>query len=536
MGRKALVTGASRGIGAAIAVCFAIVQLVPGLAAMDAMGSEAFLLLSLWCLLGFVFYWRTVNHSTLTEYSGMSASGIVLFSLLIYSSLMWLLKRLMQEDSVETIRATLPREGLIVLLIVFAGLVIMLYVQDLVRKKHEESERDKIRAVESSLAKSQFLFNMSHDIRTPMNAIVGFTDLASAHIDDTDQVRDYLGKISVSSEHLLSLINNVLDMSRIESGKLNLEYAPEDLCAIFEGIRELFYEQMKQKNMDFSVHASQIRNRFVWCDKKNLNRILLNLLGNAFKFTKERGEISASIWEIGSENGYGSYEIRIRDNGIGMSQAFAEKMFTAFERERTSTVSGIEGTGLGLSITKSLVDMMGGSIEVLTTLGSGTEFIIRLKFKLADAADIKQADPSEHTEHQKNAVAFGGKRLLLVDDNAINLEIAQILLEQMGFAVDTAENGKIAVDKVAASAPGHYDAVLMDIQMPVMDGYEAAHAIRNLDDRALASIPIIAMTANAFAEDVRAAEEAGMQGHIAKPIDVDVMTATLLHVLDGQKA
>ena len=533
--KKTMVTGL---VGTAISVMFTIVQLVPRLAAMEAMGSEAFLLLSLWCLLGFVFYWRTVARSTLTEYSGMSASGVVLFALLVYSAFLWLIKLLAAGQTAESIRQSLVWGSVVLLLIVFVGLAVMLYVQNIVREKHEAVEREKIHAVESSLAKSQFLFNMSHDIRTPMNAILGYTNLARKETDPL-QIYTYLDKIESSSQHLLALINDILEMSRIESGKIELEFVPVDLCAVFDGMRDLFSEQMKQKNMDFQVHTSQVQDRYVWADRKNLNRVLLNVLSNAYKFTPEGGTITATLWESGAgENGYASYEIRVQDTGIGMSKEFAEKMFNAFERERTSTVSGVEGTGLGMSITKSIVDLMGGTIEVLTAPGSGTQIIIRLKFKLAEEKDVPEAGKAsgEAAGHEP-AVDFSAKRLLLVEDNMINLEIAEMILEQAGITVETAENGQVAVEKVSASQPGYYDAILMDIQMPVMDGYEATRAIRSLEDRALADIPILAMTANAFREDEQAAAEAGMQAHIAKPIDVGVMMKTLADVLlEAEKA
>ena len=514
--------------GTVISVAFILIQLVPRLTAMEAMGAEAFLLLSLWCLLGFIFYWRTINNSTLTEYSGISTSGIVFFLLLIYSSFMWLAKLIMKKDTVEEIRYTLVRGGPVLIIIIFAGLTVMLYVQNLVRKKHEAIEREKIRAVEGSLAKSQFLFNMSHDIRTPMNAIVGYINLALKE-PSSPKIREYLEKISISSGHLLSLINNILEMSRIESGATELQYAPMDLCSVFDDVENLFSEQMKAKKMRFNVHSSQIRNRYVWCDKNSLMRVLINLVNNSYKFTPEAGEISLSLLETGSEeNGYSSYEIRVRDNGIGMSSEFAKKMFNSFERERTSTDSGTEGTGLGLSITKSIVDMMGGTIEVLTAPGSGTQFILRMKFRTADESDMPSSPVSAEKE---TPVDFTGKRVLLVEDNMINMEIADMVLKDMGFEVEKAENGKTALDMVAASDPGHYDAVLMDIQMPVMDGYTAARAIRALDNKALADIPILAMTANAFREDVQAALDAGMQAHIAKPIDIENLKETLSSVL-----
>ncbi|MBR3349919.1 MAG: response regulator, partial [Solobacterium sp.] len=395
---------------------------------------------------------------------------------------------------------------------------------------------EKIHAVESSLAKSRFLFNMSHDIRTPMNAIIGFTNLARKETEPA-KIHGYLEKIDSSSQHLLALINDILEMSRIENGGIELDYEPLDLCAVFEEIKDLFSEQMRQKRMDFQVHTGQIRNRYVWCDRNNLNHVLLNILSNAYKFTPDGGTITLSLMETGGgEGGYGSYEIRVQDNGIGMSKEFAEKMFIAFERERTSTDSGMEGTGLGMSITKSILDLMGAAIDVLTAPGSGTTIIIRIKLKLAEADDVLSQDATEGGDGNPDTeveaeMAFTGKRILLVEDNAINMEIASMLLSQAGFIVEWAENGKTALDMVSSSQPGYYDVILMDIQMPVMDGYEATRAIRALDNPELAGIPILAMTANAFKEDEQAAERAGMQGHIAKPIDIQKMMATIRKVL-----
>ena len=460
----------------------------------------------------------------------MSTSGVVFFTLLIYSSLMWLVKLLMSKDSAAAMKSALIWGSAVMIVITLIGLTIMLYVQNLVRRKHEAVEREKIRVVESSLAKSQFLFNMSHDIRTPMNAIVGYTNLALKE-PASPKLNDYLKKIDLSGRHLLSLLNDILEMSRIEGGAFKLGLSPIDLCGVFDEIRDLFSEQMKQKKIDFAVHTSQIQNRYVWCDRNSLIRVLLNLLSNAYKFTPEGGSIGVNLWETGGgEDGYGSYEIRIQDTGIGMSKEFVKKMFNPFERERTSTDSGIEGTGLGLSIAKSILDQMGGTIEVLTAPGSGTQIILRLKFKLAEERDIpvpvEDAVPEE-------PVVFSGKRVLLAEDNQINMEIARMILEQMGFAVETAENGQIAVDKVSSCDAGYYDLIIMDIQMPVMDGYAAARAIRSLEDPARARIPIVAMTANAFAEDVQAAMDAGMQAHITKPVDITLLTRTLLEILGG---
>ncbi|MBR4628352.1 MAG: amino acid permease [Ruminococcus sp.] len=524
--KTAKITGMT---GTLISVIFVIVQLVPRLTAMEAMGSEAFLLLSFWCLIGFVFYWRTIIRSTLIEYSGIATSGVALFALLIYSAFLWLAKYINSRTSVEDVHSAIAVGGIVLMIVVFTGLVIMIYIQNLVRKKQESAERERLRATEGSLAKSRFLFNMSHDLRTPMNAIIGYTGLALKE-PASPELHSYLVKIERSNRHLLTLINDILEMSRIESGKMEIECVPSDICQMFEDVHELFEEQMKQKKIDFTTDISGVKSRYVWCDVKNLNRVILNLLSNAYKFTSEDGSISVTVTETdGDEEMYSSYEIRVRDNGIGMSAEFAAKMFSPFERERTSTVSGIEGSGLGLSITKSIIDLMGGSIRVVTSPGKGTEMIILLKLRLADENDIISEENSRGIPAED--ISFEDKRLLLVEDNEINLEIANMILTEAGFTVEAAENGKDAVDKIAASEAGYYDAVLMDVQMPVMDGYTAARAIRGLENKDLAGIPIIAMTANAFKEDAEAALEAGMQAHVAKPIDVEVLLNTLAKVL-----
>ena len=524
--KRVEVTGAT---GTIISIIFVIVQLIPRLTAMEAMCSEAFLLLSCWCLMGFIFYWRTTIRSTLSEYSGIAASGVILFALLIYSAFLWLAKRIDSKGSIKAVHSSLISGGIVLMVVIFSGLVIMIYIQNLVRKKHEAAELASIRAMERNHAKSRFLFNMSHDIRTPMNAIIGYTGLALKE-PASPALHNYLIKIDRSNKHLLTLINDILEMSRIENGKMEIECFATDICRIFYDIYDLFEEQMKQKQMDFQINTSGIKNRFVFCDEKNLNRIILNLLSNAYKFTSVGGKINVSVSEKNNEEeGFSSYEISVCDNGIGMSEEFAEKMFSPFERERTSTVSGIEGTGLGLSITKSLVDLMGGNIDVITSPGNGTKIILNLKLKIADETDIVHQDNNERPQDAE--MLFTDKRLLLVEDNMINMEISNMILSQAGFIVDIAENGKIAVEKISASEAGYYSVVLMDVQMPVMDGYTATRMIRELDNKELAGIPIIAMTANAFKEDEDAALKAGMQAHITKPIDVDILLQTLKSIL-----
>ena len=506
-------------------------------------------------------------------------------------------------------------------------------------------------------AKREFLFNMSHDIRTPMNAIIGFTSLAAAHIHNQDQVLEYLKKISAASQHLLSLINDVLDMSRIESGKVTLETKPVHLPDLVHDIRDIIQSSAAAKRLSLFIDTVDVVNEDIIADPMRLNQILLNILSNAIKFTQTGGTIALRIAQTGtSPNGFANYEFRVRDNGIGMSAEFKEHIFEQFSREKTSTVSKIQGTGLGMSITKSLVDMMGGTITVESEVGKGTEFLVSLRFPIGEKAKkVKQipqleglralvVDDDTHnclnvskmlrtigmrpdwTTSGKEAVIrvqdaaeqgdlfsvciidwlipdmngievarqvrkiidettpiiiltaydwtdieeeaqeagvtafcakplfmselkrvlekpfyteklseaeprmdFSGKRLLVVEDNELNMEIATTILREAGFEVDTAENGRIAVEKVKAS--DGYDAVLMDIQMPEMDGYEATRRIRSLPDFKKAVTPVIAMTANAFEEDRRNAMDAGMNEHISKPIDVEKLMSLLKRVM-----
>ena len=519
------------------------------------------------------------------------------------------------------------------------------------------------KAESANRAKSTFLSNMSHDVRTPMNAIIGFTTLALSNIDDTERVKDYLGKTLASSNHLLSLINDVLDMSRIESGKIHLEEVEVNLSDVLHDLKTIVSGQIYAKQLELYMDAMDVTDEDVYCDKTRLNQILLNLLSNAIKFTPAGGTVSVRVRQLaGKVRGCGQYEFRIKDNGIGMSQEFAQKIFEPFERERTSTVSRIQGTGLGMAITKNIVDMMGGTIEVQTAQGKGTEFTVcvpmraqteqrpvekiteleglkalvvdddfntcdsvtkmlvkvgmraewtlsgkeavlraRQSIEMSDVyhayiidwrlpdmngievtrqirslhddtpiiiltaydwSDIeveakaagvtafcskpmfmsdlretlmsalgqKSADAVQGLLPEKNA-DFKGKHILLVEDNELNREIAQEILREYGFRVDTAENGAVAVEKVSTAAPGSYDLVLMDVQMPIMDGYTATRKIRALDDPARAKLPILAMTANAFDEDRRNALESGMNGFLSKPIVIDDLVQELRKIL-----
>ena len=527
-------------------------------------------------------------------------------------------------------------------------------------RKMNQALSDAVSAAETAnRAKSTFLSNMSHDIRTPMNAIIGFTTLAVSNIENQEKVRDYLGKILASSNHLLSLINDILDMSRIESGKIHLEETKVNLSDLLHDLKTIISGQIHAKQLELYMDAMDVTDEDIYCDKTRLNQVLLNLLSNAIKFTPAGGTVSVRLRQFPStQKDCAQYEIRVKDNGIGMSQEFAQKIFDPFERERTSTVSKIQGTGLGMAISKNIVNMMGGTIEIKTQKNKGTEFIIRLMFRIQSEKHrvekiteleglkalvvdddfntcdsitkmlVKVGMRSEWTLSGKEAVLrakqsielgdafhayiidwrlpdmngievtrqirslgddtpiiiltaydwseieveakaagvtafcakpmfmsdlretlmtalgqkkeqnnddvlpeadfnFKNKHILLVEDNELNSEIATEILTEYGFIVDTAENGAEALEKVSTSKPGTYDLVLMDVQMPVMNGYEATKCIRKLKDPALANISILAMTANAFDEDRKKALESGMDGFLSKPIVIKELVQAL---------
>ncbi|MBD5131088.1 MAG: response regulator [Clostridiales bacterium] len=537
-------------------------------------------------------------------------------------------------------------------------------IDELIRKEQEQKDvlsEALAQAQYANKAKTTFLNNMSHDIRTPMNAIIGFTSLASTHLDNKEQIRDYLGKIMTSGNHLLSLINDVLDMSRIESGKVKIEEKETSLPEIMHDLKTIVQADVKSKQLEFYIDTLDVTNETIICDKLRLNQVLLNLLSNAMKYTKPGGMVSVRVIQTAeATDGYADYKFSIKDTGIGMSPEFLKHVFEPFEREQTSTVSGIQGTGLGLAITKNIVDMMNGTITVESEVGKGSEFIVTLRFRVADApvesqrleqlADLRAlvvdddvntcisvskmlsaigmhpdwttlgneavirtqfaleqnepfsayiidwvmpdmngielvrrirriignstpviiltaydwtdiedeareagvtafcskplflselrsilaapyADKKAEQEQEKAEIRFDGKRILLVEDNELNQEIAQEILESAGFTIDTADDGSVAVEKMKNMPAGSYDLILMDVQMPVMNGYEATRAIRALKSKKKASIPIVAMTANAFDEDRKEALDAGMNGYAAKPIEIDKLMETLKTLL-----
>ena len=393
-------------------------------------------------------------------------------------------------------------------------------------KQKELLEKALCAAKQASVAKKVFLQNMSHDIRTPMNAVLGFTNLAIQAGGDTEKTQDYLSKIKISGNHLLGIVNEVLEISRIESGQTKLDESVWSIADIVKETDIIIRDQALAKKQEFSIDIWQVQDMYIYCDKLRVKEILVNLLGNAVKYTQTGGSISLRIIQKPCEKeNFGNYEIHVKDNGCGMSEEFLQKIFEPFERQANSTISGIQGTGLGMTIIKGFVDAMGGTIDIKSEENKGTEIIVRLCQRIAEAP--------EKSEEQKTISCspelFAGKRVLLVEDNSMNREIATAILEEAGFKVDTAENGAIAVEKVTYYPEGFYDVILMDIQMPVMDGYTATRKIRSLENKAIAKIPIIAVSANAFDEDRQTSLEAGMNGHMAKPIVVD----ELLEVLGG---
>lgn len=386
-------------------------------------------------------------------------------------------------------------------------------------KESEELLRDALRQAESAnKAKSQFLSNMSHDIRTPMNAIIGFTSIATKHVGDPIRLNDCLKKISKSSETLLSIINDVLDMSRIENEKMEVSETSCNLNSLINDMWTVIQGEMDAKNLDFNVDVTGIREPWVLADGMKINRIVMNLLSNSVKFTGSGGKISL-ICDQKSDpvGGFISTEIRVADTGIGMSEEYQDHIFEIFSRERDTTASGIIGTGLGLAIAKSMVDIMGGSITVKSKKDEGTEFTVTLPLRIDVSKDGNSEDDLIDGDTNEGPVF---KRLLLVEDNELNREIAEELLLDEGYELEVAFDGSEAVEKIKNSEPGYFDVILMDIQMPIMNGYEAAKTIRSLDNRELAKIPIIAMTANVFEEDRKKAMASGMDDHIAKPIDI----------------
>ncbi|MCR5411177.1 MAG: response regulator [Lachnospiraceae bacterium] len=378
------------------------------------------------------------------------------------------------------------------------------------------------KAEQAERAKTTFLFNMSHDIRTPMNAIMGYTGIARTHMDDRERVADCLDKIHISGVHLLELINDVLDMARIESGNVVIDEKPVNIKECAEGVIIMCKALANMRRVSLRFKAENLRDVNVYADEVHINEVLMNVMSNAIKYTESGGEVTLKVRQVEPFlEDMGKFEFVVEDNGIGMTKEFLEKIYDTFARERNSTVSGIEGTGLGMSIVKRLVELMGGTIGIESQKGKGTKVTICFAMRLA----VKESEPGNE---EQGCPDLKGKRVLLVEDNEMNREIARIILEENGLLVEEAVDGYYAVEKIAGSVPGYFDFVLMDVQMPRMNGYEATRQIRALSDPVLSNVPIVAMTANAFGEDKEKAAEAGMNAHISKPVDFKALLDTLM--------
>ena len=408
---------------------------------------------------------------------------------------------------------------------IFSLLVATIYYQ-ISSKKHREKQyaADLKKAAElaksANEAKTRFLFNMSHDIRTPMNAIIGFSGLLEKNLQNEEKAKEYLGKICSSGNLLMTIINQILEIARIESGTTVLQLKAEDINTVFHTVNTVFEEDIRKKNLQYSTDLD-VYHAFIFCDRVKLQEIMLNIISNAIKYTSDGHAVHVKIYEKDSED---PRKVRFiftcEDTGIGMSEEYLPHIFEEFSREHTTTENKVAGTGLGLPIVKSMIELMGGSIQVESTQGVGTKFTVDISFDMASEADVYRDQISEQPDVLEK---LEGKRILLAEDNDLNAEIAIELLAEEKIVVDRAKDGAECLDKLEKAVSGYYDMILMDIQMPVMDGYDAAARIRRMKDEKKASIPIIAMTANAFAEDKQKAISMGMNDHVAKPIDMNVL-------------
>ena len=421
----------------------------------------------------------------------------------------------------------------VVICYVLSLLIAVLFYLLFMKRYHEQQYAEKLQlsaaeAQEASEAKTRFLFNMSHDIRTPMNAIMGFTELLNRNLDDQEKARGYLRKIQNASSLLLTIINQVLEMARIESGTMTLKLEATDLSALFHSVNTVFEADIQKKNIQYSEDA-HVPHKFAYCDKTKLEEIYLNIVSNAIKYTPDGHAIRVEIHELPSEDKKKAcYRFTCEDSGIGMSADYLPHIFDEFSREHTTTENKVVGTGLGLPIVKSLIEQMGGTIQVESTQGVGTKFTVDLTLTLASREEVYSSPEAlAEAEHAK----LRGRRILLAEDNELNAEIAIELLGEKGLLIERAADGAECYAMLAQAPEGYYDLILMDIQMPGMNGYETAAKIRGMADAKKAGIPIIAMTANAFAEDRQAALDAGMNAHVAKPIDMAVLLPTLLRWL-----
>ncbi len=517
-------------IGMIFAAASFLFLLIPNVFSENELATESYLILAVWSIGGLVYYWYIYRRDKKRMYGKTTVMWMLMVFLVFFSSVMWIrqrtIDRIKEVEGWEGARLSnyVAQNALYQFLVVLVVLAVIFSLFSIMIARQKETDKKALESDARNRAKTEFLFHMSHDIRTPMNAILGFTDLALLDTGNQEKMEDYLKKIKSSGAHLLSLINDVLEMSRIESGKMEIASEVMDLHEVFRNLDFIVRGSAEAKGQTLTVTTENLQHPYVYGDRLRLNQVLLNLTSNAIKYTQEGGEIRVSIRETGDvSDGIAGYQIAVKDNGMGMTPEFAAKVFEAFEREKQVEKHGIQGTGLGMAITKRIVDLVGGSISVKTELEKGSEFLVDVSMPLASEADIEAHQETKNLSE----VNFDGKRVLLTDDVEINREIAVAILEMFDLIVEQACDGQEALEKVVEHPAGYYDVVFLDIQMPRMNGYEAARAIRGLSDEAKAKVPIIAMTANAFEEDIKNAKAAGMNGHVAKPIDQEQLVEQL---------
>lgn len=525
-------------VAAVIGMVFASISflflLIPNVFSENKIATESYFILAIWSLVGLIYYWFAYRSDKTGMYGKSTVMWMLMAFLIFFSSVMWI--RQSSIDYVDNIERwqkgaltnLMSRNALIQIIVVLIVLVALFSLFSILLKRQKEADLKAIEFESKSEAKTAFLFNMSHDIRTPMNAILGFTDLALLDTSNPEKMDDYLHKIKDSGVHLLSLINDILEMSRIESGKIEMDPRPEDLEVILDNIYSIMKGQAAAKGQSFHIDHSKIEHKYVSVDRLRLNQVLINLISNAIKYTPDEGNISVRAIENSSSGNNGSYTFIVEDDGYGMSQEFAERIFEDFEREQREETASIQGTGLGMAITKNIVDLLEGTITIDTKENVGTKITVDVILPTVSEEEVERLNTHDTDITEAD---FEGKRVLLADDMEINREIGVAILESYGFEVEEAEDGQDALIKIVSRPAGYFDIVFMDIQMPRLNGYEAAMSIRNISDKSKASVPIIAMTANAFQSDIDDAKNAGMNGHVAKPIDQQQLVEEIKKVL-----
>ena len=546
-------------VGLVISLLFAIEFLIPNLISVKTLSTESYMILAIWSICGFLYFRLFLRRDKKRRLGHSIVAWVVLLGLIIFTSSVWMrqttdiaLEKSINnveteffsdtdstdpetastyiQEQIHSVVGTMNRASLIQIFLIIFSLIILLDIYSILQKREKQIEVEKALAEESSRAKTSFLSNMSHEIRTPMNAIIGLDNIALRDPDINPRTRDHLEKIGASARHLLGLINDILDMSRIESGRIVLKNEEFSFSEFLEQINIIINGQCQDKGLDYECNIEGHVNDYYFGDDMKLKQIMINILGNAVKFTNAPGKVTFSVQQLTESEGLCTLRFIMKDTGIGMDKEYISKIFETFSQEDSTNTNKYGGSGLGMAITKNFVEMMNGDIDVESEKGVGTTFTVTVSLKASD----RTADADTFTEEAKETITatLTGRRILLAEDMAQNVEILADLLELEGMESEYAENGELAVKMFSDSEPGYYDAILMDVRMPVMDGLSATRAIRALEREDAKTIPIIAMTANVFDEDVEQSLKAGMNAHLSKPIEPDRLYETIAHLLN----